>query len=219
MAPPLRIPAIAFLVLAAVWGLALLPGPRERPVPPNAGRCTGGDPEEVYWLKRVAGLEYTDAKGRSRSVRAALLNTSQKCIRAHCRNSVWDGPWESWHVNGGKAWVGAFRRGLRVGTWTRWDAQGKLLQSAEFDGGTGHWVDWYENGVKSEEGEYVNGEPSGLWRYWSDAGELTQESELAYGLRDGESRWYAPDGGVTRRERFRASLPLPPAPALEGCRP
>jgi hypothetical protein len=200
-------------------------------LPPNAGRCVGRDTVETYWKKRLAGMQYVDSKGRVHPMHTAVLAGPQVCVRAHCVDGVWDGDWTRWHPNGSKAREGRFSAGKPVGEWPAWDADGGLIGTSVFDGGSGHWVDWHENGAKADEGDYVLGEQTGTWRSWSSDGDLVSESELAHGLRQGRSTWYRPDGGVRRTGEYAYGYeldggrprPMPkelPAPEpLDDCGP
>jgi antitoxin component YwqK of YwqJK toxin-antitoxin module len=222
MARDFWIGAVAVAALVACRGNSL---------PPNAGRCAGRETVETYWKKRLGGMQYVDSKGHVRQMHTAILAGPQVCIRAHCIDGVWDGEWVRWHPNGIKQREGHFNAGIPVGDWPAWDADGGLIGSSTFDGGTGRWIEWHENGVRADEGDYVAGEQTGTWRAWSPDGALLSESELVHGLRHGRSTWYLADGGIRRTAAYAYGLELdggaprampkelPPPAALEDCGP
>jgi hypothetical protein len=101
-----------------------------------------------------------------------------------------EGVWTFWFPNGQMREQGRFERGLRVGRWRQWHANGVARCEGERtpapDGSaslrTGYWRFWYESGELEGQGSFVAGEREGHWDYHLTDGRLDGDRSGEYHL-------------------------------------
>ncbi len=88
------------------------------------------------------------------------------------------GAYVEYHPNGVKAAQGQFENGLKVGTWTFFDASGNKRGTAEFkDGGWhGQRVMFFPNGKPQLVEEYKNGRKHGTVKEFSEDGRVLSQA-------------------------------------------
>lgn len=84
-----------------------------------------------------------------------------------------EGPYKDFHPNGQVRSEGQYARGMRVGTWRYYDAEGHKTGETEFQGNGYHGrrVEFFANGQLKSEEHYVQGKREGLVKTFNEKGE------------------------------------------------
>lgn len=84
---------------------------------------------------------------------------------------------------------GMYKQGNKVGTWTKWHANGKMMSKGKFalqypfwntkktrknSYTIGSWRTYHPNGKLASEGEYKSGAKIGTWRHWTNDGKRSK---------------------------------------------
>ncbi|WP_226994267.1 toxin-antitoxin system YwqK family antitoxin [Myxococcus hansupus] len=87
------------------------------------------------------------------------------------------GAYVEYHPNGVKAAQGQFENGLKVGTWTFFDASGNKRGTAEFkDGGWhGQRIMYFPNGKPQLVEEYKKGRKHGVVKEFAEDGQVVSQ--------------------------------------------
>lgn len=91
---------------------------------------------------------------------------------------------------------GQYEAGTKVGTWTRFDANGNPVREVTWEDGTqeGMYRSYHPNSQLREEGPLVNGKKNGRWKTWYPSGELESEQFYICNVAWGPSKKYYPSG-------------------------
>jgi len=126
-----------------------------------------------------------------------------------------------YHSNGKIKIEAYFYKGIPDGVRREYSADGKVEKSYLFSNGMlmgegivdddgrkqGAWKEFYESGALRAAGKYLNSKPVGEWKYYFEdktieiTGSYTQKGE-----KDGEWRWYYPNGNLLSKETYSEGL-------------
>ncbi len=73
-------------------------------------------------------------------------------------NGVLDGSWVKWYSKGKKEEVGEYKDGVKVGTWSRYNLSGLILEEWNYDnqGRNLYEITYYKNGTVKEYRDYFS---------------------------------------------------------------
>lgn len=91
------------------------------------------------------------------------------------------GPYAAFHTNGQKAAAGQYENGFRTGTWTFYDAEGRVTGTTEFARGdyNGKRVEFHANGQTKRVEHFAQGKREGLVQEFNAKGELMSQGRYA----------------------------------------
>lgn len=137
--------------------------------------------------------------------------TRQRVLRG-----VEDGPYQVLSPRGRVLVEGAFRGGVKHGSWTEWTPDGVLLLEQSWERGKLHGeVKKYVDGKLSLHASYVAGRAHGPYAELRD-GRPAVIGQFAADLRTGTWTHYAPDGAVARVATYRDGVLEGPWRQLEA---
>ncbi len=81
------------------------------------------------------------------------------------------------YENGAVKETGMMTKGMKNGTWEKFNQSGKKISIASFknDQKDGVWQIWDDNGILRYQMQYDNGKKTGLWKIYDDKGTLVEE--------------------------------------------
>jgi len=90
------------------------------------------------------------------------------------------------------------------GTYTRYSAEGKLLEKAEYENNQLHGTQefYYPNGQVQELVNYKNGVHDGAFKSFFEDGKISQEATYVAGVWEGELKGYFPNGQLKEVLQF-----------------
>ena len=94
-----------------------------------------------------------------------------------------DSSWLHYYENGRPKAEGKYRNGNPEGKWKYYFENGNIKLEGILRGTSkdGHWTFYYENGGKKSNGIYFNNKKNGIWNYFSEDGFLKAQSYLEDG--------------------------------------
>jgi antitoxin component YwqK of YwqJK toxin-antitoxin module len=68
-----------------------------------------------------------------------------------------NGPWARWYADGKKEEEGAYKKGTKIGTWSRYGMNGVVIEEWNFDnkGRNLYEITYYDNGTVKEYRDHV----------------------------------------------------------------
>ena len=90
------------------------------------------------------------------------------------------GPTKLFYADGNLKEEGNYNYGVKTGTWTSWNQEGKKIGIVSFDekgNRDGIWEVWDDNGTKRAYMEYKKGKRAGTWKTWDENGKLSNEKK------------------------------------------
>lgn len=127
--------------------------------------------------------------------------------KVHLKSAYLDGqhhgPFEAWYRNGDPKAKGQHERGMKVGAWTEWDADGMRRELTYLAGlEQGPMTETHPDGHVRIKGQYMTGEPDGVWTWFRPDGSRSETITYRDGRGHGETLEYAANGTVTRRSTY-----------------
>ncbi len=84
-----------------------------------------------------------------------------------------------YHANGNKWEVEQYENSLKVGLWTRFNKEGKIIAEASYKQNKkdGNWNIYNDKGIKLFEMKYTDGEKTGIWIQRDEKGNVIKTSD------------------------------------------
>lgn len=179
-----------------------------------------------YWPNGVLKSEIMLRKDQYDGSAKFYYETGQLQISGNYKQNKLDGPYILYHPNGKKKEEQYFKNGIQVGVHKIWDTQGTLITNARYSNGKldGRFTEYWSNGTVKTEGEFSNGLYDGFWLYYDYSGTVVGEARFNRGtgyqkavnpdgsvrqitrfsdnVKDGEERFFTPEGKIERVNRY-----------------
>lgn len=119
------------------------------------------------------------------------------------------GQWIKYDSLGNKVYEGTFREGIPVGEFRYFYPDGKLRTITKYadSGKRASTVSYFPNGMKMASGNYLNEKKDSVWLFFDGRdGSLVQEESYKNGVRDGISRTYFSEGGISGIQSWKDGI-------------
>ncbi len=115
-------------------------------------------------------------------------------------DTVLQGSYENFHLNGSLKTFGHYQGGLPDSTWTYYYENGRKRAEGEYEAGRtfGYWTYYYENGEKKSEGVLIDGVKNGGWTFFYENGNPKSSGTYQANIKQGIWTYFFED------ERTRA---------------